>query len=576
VSRRLIAWAALAGAAIAATAVVLPIVVPAEPLSGVRIARHVAIGLAWIAAGLVAAWRRPSNRIGPLMAAVGFLWFLPDVNWWHSPLPYTVVLFLADLYLAVAAHVVLAFPSGRLSSNLERAVVGLAYLNALVLANVGDLFRDPRAHGCSGCSHNLALAYSDRSITDAADLSSTVLQGVVAAAVVTLLVLRWRRSTPPGRRVLAPVLWTGILVAALQIALTLQAGSDEGTALGNVSGLAFNAFPLAFLAGLLGTRLHRGAVAQLVIDLGAAPAPAEVREALARALGDPSLEVAYWLPAEDRFVDAGGTAVQLPAGSATRSVSLLEHADRPVAALIYDSSLLEDAMFLQAVGAATGLALENARLQAELRAQLAEVRASRMRILAAGDEERRRLERDLHDGAQQRLLATRLALQLVRERTAEHDSDAGSLLDEADAEVQGALEDIRTLARGLHPAILSENGLAAALSALARRSSMPVEITHAPVDRLPAQIETAAYFVVAEALTNAAKHAAASRVRIDIQEQNGHVLVLVHDDGVGGASAIPSGGLSGLRDRIEALGGRVAIASPPGGGTSLRAEIPCA
>jgi signal transduction histidine kinase len=204
------------------------------------------------------------------------------------------------------------------------------------------------------------------------------------------------------------------------------------------------------------------------------------------------------------------------------------------------------------------------------------VQASRARILAAGDEERRRLERDLHDGAQQRLLATRLALQLVRDRAAGGDANTTALLDEADAEVQGALEDIRAFARGLHPAILSEDGLAAALGALARRSPIPLEVGGVPVERLPAAVETAAYFLVAEALANAAKHAAASRVHIDIQRRNGHAVVLVDDDGVGGATPTPGGGLSGLRDRIEALGGRFAVSSPPGGGTQLRAEIPCA
>jgi signal transduction histidine kinase len=204
------------------------------------------------------------------------------------------------------------------------------------------------------------------------------------------------------------------------------------------------------------------------------------------------------------------------------------------------------------------------------------VQASRARILAAGDEERRRLERDLHDGAQQRLLATRLALRLVRDHAPEGDAEIKALLREADGEVQGALEEIRALARGLHPAILSEDGLAAALAALARRSPIPVEITAVPTTRLPADIETAAYFLAAEAIANAAKHAGASRVRVGVQRSDCEAVVLVDDDGIGGARLTSGGGLNGLRDRIEALGGHFALTSQPGAGTELRAEIPCA
>jgi signal transduction histidine kinase len=576
VSRRLLFAAAATGVAVATAAAVLPVVVPAEPLSALRIFRHVAIGVAWIAAGLVAAWRRPGNRTGALLAAVGFLWFLPDVEWWHSAVPFTLVNLLGDLYLAVAAHAVLAFPNGRLSSRLERTVVAAAYIDALVVANLAEPFRDPRLQGCTDCPHNLALVHGSKSLTDSLDLSSTVLQALIAAAVVALLLRRWQRATPPARRVIAPVLWSGALVAALQVALAIQPGDDNGTVLGSVAGIAFNVFPLAFLAGLLWARLHRGAIAQLVIELGAAPSPGDVRAPLARALGDPSLELAFSLPTEDRYVAPDGTPFEVPNTTDGRAVTVLEHDGWPIAALVHDPSLLEDNIFLDAVAAAAALALENARLQAELRAQLAEVRASRARILAAGDEERRRLERDLHDGAQQRLLATRLALRLVRDRTARHDAEIEALLEEADAEVQGALDEIRAFARGLHPALLSEEGLAAALAVLARRSPIPVEITAAPTDRLPAAVETAAYFLAAEALANAAKHAVASRVRINIERQDGQAVVLINDDGIGGASATIGGGLSGLRDRIEALGGRFALESPAGGGTQLRAEIPCA
>jgi signal transduction histidine kinase len=573
-SRKLVVAGAVAGAAAASAAAVVSVIAPAHPLPADQIARHVAIGVAWIAAGLVALWLRPSNRTGLLMTAVGFLWFVGDLGWWHSSFPYTVVLLFSDLYLAVGAHLLVAFPTGRLSFRLERAVVAVAYVDALVVANLGD-FTDARATNCGGC-RNLAFVGQSQPLTHVADSTSTVLQAIVAAGIVGLLVLRWRRSTPPARRVLAPVLWTGAAVAALQVALAVQPGPDEGTVLGNVAGLAFTALPLAFLIGLVSMRLHRSAIARLVIELGATRAPSEVREPLARALGDPSLEISYWLPEEQRYVDASGKTVALSSYDESRTVTLLTHGDDPVAALLHDPSLLEDAVFLDAVSAATQLALENAGLQAELRAQLGELHGSRARILAAGDEERRRLERDLHDGAQQRLLTTRLALQLVRERAAPKDTELAALITEADTELQSALEEIRALARGLHPAILTDDGLDAALAALARRSPIPVEITGTPTERLPVAVETAVYFLAAEAITNAAKHALASRVRVDVQRRDGRALIVVDDDGVGGANATAGGGLSGLRDRIEALGGHLALTSQRGAGTELRAEIPCA
>jgi signal transduction histidine kinase len=229
---------------------------------------------------------------------------------------------------------------------------------------------------------------------------------------------------------------------------------------------------------------------------------------------------------------------------------------------------------LDAVGAAAGLALENARLQAELRAQLTEVRASRARLVEAGDAERRRLERDLHDGAQQRLLGIRLALQLARGRLTDGGAAVEELLVEADAEVVGALAELRALARGIHPAILTEEGLASALGGLARRTPVPVQVSVCN-ERLPAAVEATAYFVAAEALANIVKHACASRASLEVARSNGRLAVQVTDNGHGGADAAGAG-LRGLRDRVEALDGRLQIDSPPGRGTRISAEIPCA
>jgi signal transduction histidine kinase len=228
-----------------------------------------------------------------------------------------------------------------------------------------------------------------------------------------------------------------------------------------------------------------------------------------------------------------------------------------------------------AAGAAARLALENERLQAELRAQLTELRASRTRIVQASDEERRRLERNLHDGAQQRLLSLGLALQLARAQLGPETNGAPELLSEAEDELRAALDELRELAHGIHPAILTDQGLAVALRSLAERSRVPVMIAAAPEQSLGESIEAAAYFLVSESLANCAKYARASSVRVSITQRNGDAVIDIDDNGVGGADPACGTGLRGLADRIQALDGTFWVASPVGGGTHIHAEIPC-
>ena len=253
---------------------------------------------------------------------------------------------------------------------------------------------------------------------------------------------------------------------------------------------------------------------------------------------------------------------------------MLEDAGRPVAALVHHRSLLDDAGTVQACAAAAQLALENARLQAELLAQLGEVRASRARIVSAGDAERRRIERDLHDGAQQRLLGIRLSLRLARGRIDGEHAGLDDLLTEAEAELAGTLEDLRALARGIHPAVLTEEGLAAAVEALARRASVPVTVAALPDRRLPAAVEAAAYYVAAEALANVTKHAHATAVTLSVQPADDRLVIDIRDDGAGGARATAGGGLAGLQDRVAALDGILRVDGQPGAGTCVHAEIP--
>src|SRR5262249_25181550 len=257
------------------------------------------------------------------------------------------------------------------------------------------------------------------------------------------------------------------------------------------------------------------------------------------------------------------------------SVTTVDQGGEPVAALVHDAALADEPELLEATVAAARLAIDNARLQAEVRAQLEEVRASRARIVRAGDVERQRIERNLHDGAQQRLLALSFALRLAQSR-ADDNPELTAVLGEAAQELKEALAELRELAQGLHPAILTRSGLAAAARAAARRAPVPAEVTDAPGDRFPPDVEAAAYYVVSEALANAGKHASASHSRVSIRRSGGALHVEVADDGVGGADAANGSGLTGLADRVAVLGGTLSVTSPPGRGTVITAELPCA
>jgi signal transduction histidine kinase len=341
--------------------------------------------------------------------------------------------------------------------------------------------------------------------------------------------------------------------------------------------LTASVIPIAFLVGLGQERLSRGRVADLVVGLGGdEPAAGDLEAALAKALGDPSLEILYPAPGTDRFMDRAGRPVDLPNddGDPQRAVTRVERGGDTIAMLVHDPAIAERGDLLASVAAAAGLVLENKQLQAELRVQLAEVQASRARIVAAGDAERRRVERDLHDGAQQRLVTLALVLQMARARVDDSTTELADMLDRAAAELEQGLAELRELARGIHPAVLTEDGLAAAIGALAERSPMPVS-TVVPDRRFDPAIESAAYYVVAEALTNVAKYARGASATIEIAHDMDILRVEVRDDGPGGAQASPGSGLQGLADRVAAAGGRFAVDSPRLGGTTIRAELPC-
>jgi signal transduction histidine kinase len=298
-----------------------------------------------------------------------------------------------------------------------------------------------------------------------------------------------------------------------------------------------------------------------------------IRELLAERVGDRTLSIAYWLADRELFVDEQGRPVQLPVPGSGRAWTAVDHDGRRVAAIIHDAELDATPELVNAAAASAALALDNERLKADLRARVEDLRISRARIVEAADTARRRLERDLHDGAQQQLVSLALDLRILRSRL--KGSDAVSIVDEISDKLGVALAELRELARGIHPAILTDRGLGPALQGLADRVPLPVECVVDLPERPSPPIEAAAYFVVGEALTNVARYAKADEVRVEIQRVGDDVVVTVEDDGVGGADADAGTGLRGLQDRLAALDGRLTIESPPGRGTRLRAVIPC-
>ena len=567
---RLVLWPAALAAAGATAALILSGGIADSPALTATIGT--VVGLSWSLIGLDEWRRRPANRIGPLMVFLGVAWFASLLVYSSVSAPYTVGLMIRPLFLAVLGHLLLAFPSGRLEGRLSRAIVVAAYLDTTVLVTASALFYEP-----TGEVSNLALVETNAALSDALRNAA---RGIGVALILTSLVLlarRWQRATPPWRRAVAPVLWWGAAAAATGALRLLSdaLGAPLGSAVELVFFLVLATVPLAFELGLLRSRLARGAVAELVVELGQTRAPGRLRDALARAIHDPGLALAYWLPEQGRYVDLQGRRVKLPGDGESRVATIVVRDGRRVAALVHDPSLRDDPELVEAVCAAAGLALENERLQAELRAHLDELRASRVRIVQAADAERRRLERDLHDGTQQRLVSVSMALGFAESKLASDPDRARTILDETRKTLSTALEELRELSQGIHPGILTERGLGPALQELAYGAPVPIDLAVPLAERLPVPVEAAAYYVVAEALTNVAKYASATAVSVMVESQNGQAVVEVCDDGVGGADPARGSGLRGLADRVEALGGRFAVESQAGKGTRLRAEIPC-
>jgi signal transduction histidine kinase len=446
------------------------------------------------------------------MAAAGLAWFLGTL--------WAPAVFLVRGPLA---HLLLSYPSGRLSSRVERAAVVAAYAYAVTYPV-------------------------------AADDHATIVFGVGLAA---LCARRYVLASGPERRARLAPLTAGIAFGAVLVvdAAARLAGFGGGRAPLVAYDLVVALLGLGLCVDVLSGRWSGAAVTGLVVDLGAPSSGARLRDRLARALGDPTLEVGYWLPEQRGYVDEAGRPLEVGTPPTGRAVLPIDADGERVAVLVHDASVVDDPSLRRAVAVATRLAFANARLQADVRTRLAAVAASRRRIVQASDEQRRRLERELRDGPERRL--ARMAGLLA---------EAGAPFAESRASLAAARTELREFARGMHPLTLDE---------LAARSPVAVRVV-GPPRSFPLPIEAAAYFVCSEALANVAKYAHASQVRIEVAERDTRVYVTVADDGIGGADASRGSGLRGLVDRIDALGGRLSVESPPGVGTNVSAEIPLA
>jgi signal transduction histidine kinase len=535
----------------------------------------VAAGVGLVVAGGLALTQPQTRRLGLLAMLAGVAWFGAD--WEGSENGPTLLRSLgsvvAPFALALVLHLALALPTGRLRSPSARAVTVAAYGIAAAAGFGRALFRDPLLdlYCWRNCSDNTFLVHADPGIASA--LNDIWLWSALATALALLAIAVHRLvyATPPGRRVLLPLLGPAMLLGASEVAyavalLRIPLEDPERTDfavifLARSLGLAALALGLAW--SVFRVPRTRARVARLASELGEAPPPGKLREALVAALGDPDIEVVYPRSDREQLIEANGRPAALPLGG--RAVARITRGDRTRALVVHDPALVHEPELERALGSTARLAVENEALRAEALAQLEELRASRARIVEAGDATRRRLERNLHDGAQQRLLALSYDLKLACAGARAHRNDElTALLDAAAGDTASALEELRELAQGIHPAILTEAGLEPALATLADEAPLPVELGDVAPRRQPPAVETTAYVTVSEAIEDANRRGA-TFLAVRVERENRWLVITTEDDGAPRSTRPLQ-----LADRVGALGGSVDV-----GATTLRAEIPC-
>jgi signal transduction histidine kinase len=528
------------------------------------------VGLSFMAAGLVAWWLRPTNRMGPLMVFGGCCWYLTNLQDVGNPVLFALGYWLSYLDLVVYGHLALAYPNGRVTPRFDRWVVCAGYGAYLVLQGCRYL--------AEGAGQPIGLHPS--SLTAWADVLSVT--GLVLNAFVSgIIIHRWRRASRPARQVHSPVWFMILYMCTVLTAGAIGSLVDTGATGRRLALVAYAlgllGTPFAVLSGLLRIRLAHVRVADLVVALEQAADPTRLQHLLAVALDDPSLVLGFWSNDNAGYVDAAGRPVSLPRAGGAQTATFVGEDTQRLAILVHARALAAQRSVVDAVVATARLALENARLQALLQAQLVELHASRRRIAQAAVDERRKIERDLHDGVQQRLLrvswlAKRVSTSAVADGVA---TEAIRVLDELAEEARCAHTELRELARGIHPSMVTERGLAAAIEEYALRAPVAVVADIQP-ERWPPTVEVTAFFLISEAVVNAAKHAGVNQVWVRARQRRNRLRVEVRDHGVGGAQPRHGSGLRGMRDRVNALGGTLVVRSQPGQGTRIIAELPCA
>jgi signal transduction histidine kinase len=500
------------------------------------------VGLVFVGGGLVAWIWRPESGTGPLLILVGFTWFLGTFAGSGQARYATFGAALVTLHRGPLVHALLSYPNGRLERRTEQVAVAVAY-----------------------------------ALSAYAGIGATPAVGIVLAAIVLAVgARRFFETVGPLRRARAVAAAASGAFAAVLFFSALTRLGGAGTSLDRAVLWAY----MVVLAGIaLGLTLDlrfapwlRATVTGLVVDLGEAANAGTLRERLASALGDRSLVLGFRLPDSGSYVDEGGREVELPEEDGERRVTIVRHDGEPIAALVHNAEVLASPDLLDSVAAAARIAVANARLHVEVLRQVDELEASRRRLVEAGDAERRRLERELREGAQRRLDRAEV---LLCDAAGGADGGVATMLIETQTRLEQTRSELREFARGIHPRALTAGGLSAALPELVERAAVPVEL-HVAETRYPEPVEAAVYFVCSEALANLGKYAQASAAALEVSEQGGSLVLTVSDDGKGGASTEKGSGLRGLADRVEALGGRLVVTSPPGHGTRLVAKVPLA
>ncbi|MFZ2528290.1 MAG: histidine kinase [Rhodococcus sp. (in: high G+C Gram-positive bacteria)] len=534
-------------------------------------------GIAFVVSGAIAWQFRPHDLTGPLILAAGLLWLLGGLRRSSNPVAFTIGIIATNLYLPVLLQAVIGFPTGRLHHRWEKWFVGVTWVLATIGVVAEWMFFDPRASVTllPSTSTHLLLVRHDPRLADPIQLVVGGGALILAAVVVAVVMVRWRRGSPAYRAGFAPLAVAYAVAGLVTVAILSTAVRVPGSPYIWILNLRYPTaalFPAAVAVGLVRYRLARAAISDAMVEIGDAPVDAGFVDALRQAVSDPTLVVWTYAPDTRTYVDTDGNPQVLPRNSRSRAATILERGGQPVGAVVYDATLEAQPELLAAVRSATSLALDHERLRSTLAEQLEEVRRSRERIVTAGDVQRRRLERDLHDGAQQRLVAA--ALLLRRAQRTDDDLELRKFLADGASELDKALVELRELARGVYPPVLTERGLVVALKSLAERTPIPVRIDDRLGVRLPAPIELAAYLITAESVTNAAKHSGASVVDIELERQENSLALTIRDDGCGGALPTTGGGLDGLADRAAALGGYLMLYSPPEHGTIVAVTLP--